>query len=259
MKIEREEQYGWIVGTLVLSIGTILAFAPDAWLTMMARAFMLQWTFAFALLALILVWQRRYMHIGLCSLACMLMSAVQLEPSGIPSDPINDVAGLRVLHMNVLQPNSDHGQIISRALASKADVISVQEVDEVWAKVLREDLAVQYPYQLIETRSNCYGIALFSKLPFQSVELIELHGSPFIEVIMDVNGRPIRLITAHATSPISYRHFQRRNAQLRELADHIAGNDITTVVIGDLNSVHWDRAHRQFRLRSGLKVVNDPD
>ncbi len=259
MKIEREEQNGWIVATLVLSIGTVLAFAPDAWLTMMARAFMLQWTFVFAFLAVILVWHRRYMNIGLCSLACTLMSAVQLEPSVMASDPFNDAAGLRVLHMNVFQPNSDHVQIIEKALASHADVISVQEVDDIWAQVLVEKLALEYPFQLIEPRSNCYGIALFSKLPFQSVELIEQHGSPFIKVVIDLNGRSIRLISAHATSPISYRHFARRNAQLRDLADHIAGQDITTVVIGDLNTVHWDRAHRQFRLRSGLKAVNDPD
>src|SRR5690606_33147682 len=113
-----------------------------------------------------------------------------------------------------------------------------------------------YPHALIVPRNDCYGIALFSKLPLEDVQVHEMVGAPFIEAVVRTPEGPVRLFAVHASSPHTYRNFRRRNAQLARLAEDIAASPVPTVVVGDLNTVHWDHAFRKFRKRSGLLPVN---
>ena len=43
---------------IVLTIAVALAFSPDAYLPMLARAFLLQWSALFVVLALLLLWRK---------------------------------------------------------------------------------------------------------------------------------------------------------------------------------------------------------
>jgi len=167
-------------------------------------------------------------------------------------------ASLRIAHLNIFQMNKRHDEVLRSALASGADVLSVQEVDETWADVLRDGLTSTYPYSRVEARNNCYGIALFSKLPFTHLNMLQLDGVPFIEAGVHTTDGPVRIISVHATSPISLDHFHRRNRLLKHLATDIGAREMPTVLVGDLNTVHWDRAYRSFRTRSGLLPVNGP-
>ncbi len=243
---------------MLLAGGTILAFAPDAWLTMMARAFMFQWAILFALLTVVMVW-RKQVAMAISSLACLIMVAVQLDHSSPAQRTSGNDHGIRLLHMNVWQPNVRYAEILQQALEEDADIISFQEVDPAWARALLGGLSEKYPYHLLEPRTDCYGIALFSKLPLEKLGTIGMHGSTFIEARLLVNGAPLRVICAHATSPISYDHFRRRNAQLRDLAELLQQDTITTIMVGDLNTVNWDGAFRRFNKRSGMHAVTDPD
>lgn len=244
---------GWSV--LPIACATALAFSPDAYLPMLARAFLMQWCLLFLLLVVLFALRRRW-WLALGSLCGALLL--------IPSDPLHrsisvhfgDAGSLRVLHMNVLQPNEAYEQAIAQALRSDADVISVQELSPQWADAFQAGLKAAYPYAHVEPRSNCYGIALFSKRPFRNVCTLEFHGAPFIEAVLDIDGRPVRLLAVHATSPITYTHFKRRNGQLDGLARRIASSDTTTVLVGDLNTVPWDDAFERFCFNSGLRPAS---
>ena len=244
-----------ILCLLLLSTATFLAFAPDAWLVMMARAFMWQWTMLFAAGAFLVLFKRTRV-IGLCAAACMLMSASQLAPIAPAENDRNDGSQLRILHMNVLQPNERHDGVIAQALSANADLIAVQEVDGAWAEALSAGLEA-YPYRVVEPRSNCYGIALFSRLPLIDAQVIELHGTPLIEASVMIGKERVGFVTAHATSPISHHHFRKRNDQLKALAARLDPRK-PTIVAGDFNSVHWDDAFERFCDRSGLRPVSRP-
>ena len=71
-----------------------------------------------------------------------------------------------IAHFNVLMINEDHGSIMTQALNSNADLISFQEVNDRWADELDSALSCKFPYSYIVSRSNNYGIAVFSKRPF---------------------------------------------------------------------------------------------
>lgn len=238
--------------TALLTLALLGAFAPDAYLPMLFRAFIVP--MAWGLLALAVMcalWRRWWLAQGALLGAAMLL--VQVPHATATSTVRTAGPALRLFHMNVLQPNTAFAEVLAVARASDADVISVQEVDPRWATALRRGLAATHPYAILEPRSNCYGIALFSKRPFESAALLEVNGSPFIEAGLVLEGRPVRLLAVHATSPISHGHFRRRNAQLNSLAEHLAPHDSTTILVGDLNTVPWDAAFGRFCGRTGLR------
>ncbi len=251
MRIEKNQYHvaGWM-----LAIATVLAFAPDTWITMMARAFLLQWTVIFVLLAILAAWKRIWPIAASATTAILLVSA-QLPQSTprVPQRP--DEGSLTVMHMNVLQPNDRHTAVIERALQSKADIITFQEVDDTWANRLEEGLRRHYPHQLIEPRSNCYGIAMFSRLPFERSRLLEVKGSPFIEATVRHQDRDLRILSVHATSPGSPDQFRRRNIQLATLSKYLREHPGPVVVIGDLNTVPWDDAFKHLISSARLKAV----
>jgi endonuclease/exonuclease/phosphatase (EEP) superfamily protein YafD len=240
------------LATLLLALATVLAFAPDAWIAMMARAFLLQWTVAFLVIALVAAW-RRFWMITLSSVVAFVLVSAQLPES--PPDIERSIDArhrLVVVHMNVLQPNQRHAAVIYQAMESDADVISFQEVDADWARVLRKELAMKYPYSMIEPRNNCYGIALFSKHSMEEAVIHVVAGSPFMEARINVGESSVRILSVHATSPGSTDHFQRRNIQLKWLKEHLNKASWPVVLIGDLNTVPWDDAFKRFH--SGTRL-----
>ena len=240
----------------VLAVSVIIAFAPDAYLPMLIRAFIVPAVTVTAVLVSWAVWRRRWWLAVAAGTGSLVMIAQLIVPSQSEdgsAEVAHEGAALRVFHMNVLQPNTSYAEAIAQALQSQADIISVQEVDPRWGGELSRGLHHRYPYSHVVPRENCYGIALFSKVPFGRVETFESAGAPFIEACFAIRGRPLRLIAVHATSPISYGHFRRRNEQLRALGERIALNDTSTIVVGDLNTVPWDQAYRRFCARAGLR------
>lgn len=251
MKHRRKMRELWLAMGL-LTVAVVAAFAPDDYLPMLFRAFLLPTAAAMACCALLAVVRKAYW----AGLAAGFSAALLLSQMGAAAAPeIRPANGsaLRVFHMNVLQPNRSFDQAIAQALQSNADVLSVQEVDPRWADALARKLGSRYPYVHLEPRSNCYGIALFSRLPFTAVRTVIMGGSPFIEALLEVDHRPVRLWAVHATSPTSYGHYRRRNEQLAELAEQVGCGDTATIVVGDLNAVPWDRAYRRFCASSGLR------
>lgn len=243
--------------TLLLAVAVALAFSPDAYLPMLARAFLLQWSALFVGLAVLLLWRKLRWTALSSALGCLLILPQYHQPVTTRDVPTGQ-GTLRIAHLNVYQMNQRHDEVLRSAIASGADVLSLQEVSDEWADALREGLAPTYPYSHVEARNNCYGIALFSKLPFADVQTSGVEGAPFIEAVVRSEHGPVRIVSVHATSPISYAHFQRRNALLKHLATTIDARAMPTVLVGDLNTVHWDRAYRNFHIRSGLQPVNGP-
>ena len=246
-----------MIAVVMLAIACVLVLAPDAYLPMLARAFMFWWAVLFALVALFAGVRKQWWW-SIASVASALLVLLQVRTPLMEPMSSGGSHGLRIAHMNVWQPNEDRVRAIAAAVATEADLISVQEVSPEWALALQSALANDYPYHHIVPRTNCYGIALFSKKPFDSVRTITVAGAPFIEAMVNVEGEVVRVLAVHATSPGSYAHFRRRNVQLNALAEWIRTGNIPTLVIGDLNTVHWDGAYERFCARSGARPINSP-
>lgn len=244
-------------GTALLTVAVFIAFAPDHYLPMMLRAFMLPGTIVLALLAMG-AWMKKARWTALCAAFGALLMGTQVRTTGRVHPAPDSSTALRVLHMNVLQPNNAYDAVIQQALESGADMLSFQEVGREWANKLALGLGARYPYHHIEARNNCYGIALFSRIPISGIRTLVIGNNPFIEAEFPWEGRPVRLLSVHATSPTSYSNYRRRNGQLEALGAYLDGNNMATIVIGDLNTVPWDRSFRKLCANTGLQPTTPP-
>lgn len=240
----------------LLALTCVLAFAPDAYLPMLARSGMRIGAWALLLSSLWCFWRRWWWGFVASTVAVVIILIHTQVPALVPMTRVGH--GLRVAHFNVLQPNRQRSEVIEAIRATNAELVSIQEVDEAWAAALIDGLGREFPFHHVVPRSDCYGIALFSRRPFQQVATLEVHGAPFIEAIVPADDQEVRFLVVHATSPTSHRHHQRRNAQLRELSDRLAGSHLPTVLVGDLNTVHWDDAFRALCVGTGSRPVVPP-
>ncbi len=242
-----------LVAALILTVATALAFAPDAFLPMLARAFLLEWVLVFILILTWAVWRRRAWTGAASAMAC-LMVLLQLDAPSAPALHQHTETSLRIAQMNLLQPNRRHAEVVRLALDSDADVISFQEVSEAWAEVLAQELGQAYPFHRVVPGDHCYGIALFSRLPLDRMEVLVLEDTPVIEAVVRSSKGAVRVFSVHANSPGSWGDHRRRNAQLKQLATIVSSDAMPTVVVGDLNTVSWDRAMWRLCVNSGLRV-----
>lgn len=239
-----------IVMGVVWSSAVFVVFSPSTWIGMMVRSFLPQWTVVFAVAGVWLA-RRRDPLPAWSLIGGALLMASQLSGS---SARVHAPIDLRVAQFNVLQTNRSHADVIASIHASDADLVSVQEVDAAWAVALCKGLADRYPVRIIEPRSNCYGIALFSRVPLKDAHVLMLAASPAIEATVGTARGDVRIFAVHASSPGSPGHFRARNRQYELLAEHIVRmREMPTVVIGDLNAAPWDRDLLHFRACTGLR------
>jgi endonuclease/exonuclease/phosphatase (EEP) superfamily protein YafD len=236
-------------GALLLAV--VVAFAPSTWITMMLRSFLPLWVLLFVGTAAWLLFRRRWRD-GFITAASSLMIAPTID-GDVPPPARRAGEALRIAHYNVLQTNHHYADVIATMLRSDADLISVQEVDPAWAEELKRGLAAAYPHQVIEPRSNCYGIALFGRVPLTDPEIVHLDASPAISVGTIIDGKPVRVLCVHTSSPGSPDHFTARNEQLDRLASVINGSRDPVLVVGDLNAVPWDKDLRRFLASTGMR------
>jgi endonuclease/exonuclease/phosphatase (EEP) superfamily protein YafD len=164
---------------------------------------------------------------------------------------------LRIGQFNVLQPNGKKEAVLATVRASGAEVLSFQEVDHAWAAVLDTALSRDLPYRVIVPRTDCYGIALFSKFPLEGAEVMDVHGAPVVHAVVRKNGFAIAVTSVHARSPLPYSAFVERNRQFRSLAYRLSRVRLPQVVVGDMNAVAWDEALVQFSIDAGGLRIHD--
>lgn len=241
----------------VLAFSSVLVLSPDAYLVMLLRAFMPWWALGLLACSMLALWRG-----GFWLSAAMLIGAVgayeECSFQSVKKQDLMQGATLHVAHMNVWQPNESYAEVVAFIRHCGADLVSLQEVSPEWAMELCSGLSDMYPFRVIEPRSDCYGIALFSKQPLQRSTVRWITGTNMIEAEVAVGGQAFHVIAAHATSPTGYIDFRSRNEQLAQVAERIRSMEGPVLLIGDLNTVHWDRAYVDLCARSGARPMNPP-
>ena len=241
---------------LALLLGTILAFAPDHFLPMLLRSFLVQWVALFAVVGMVALWKRLW-WLGTAGLVAGLLVLLHMR-APIGADRMESGSGrVRIAHLNVLQPNRDHAGVLEAARATDADILFFQEVSPEWAEALHAGLDDAYPVSIAETRTDRYGIAMYSRMPLADVRVEHLRNTPIVRATVGSGEHAFLVTSMHACSPGHHAAFAQRNAQFAELAERFADERNEHVLIGDLNTVSWDDALWAFCRRTGLRLQGD--
>jgi endonuclease/exonuclease/phosphatase (EEP) superfamily protein YafD len=172
-----------------------------------------------------------------------------------PNDHFKNQASinLKILHSNVHTSNVNYRGFVDYALSESPDLIIAQEVNRDWLKNL-ESLKSTYPYFIEKSKEDNFGIAIFSRHPFDESKILSFGESalPGIKVSFKLSGQQITLLSVHPPPPISTEYFLSRNLLLNEIAQ--IANTIKTplIMVGDLNVSLWSSNYTSLEYDSQL-------
>lgn len=161
---------------------------------------------------------------------------------------------LRLMVTNVWSSNRQHEKLLRLIREESPEVVLALEVNDAWMRALRE-LSDEYPYQQSFARADNFGIALFSKYPFEQSEILEIGDRKLPSVFGKIEfkgGTTVSIIGTHPLPPKG-RAAEFRNQQLSEVANFAANQSEHVVLCGDLNvtpwSPHWDDLLKQSNMQ----------
>ncbi len=210
--------------------------------------------FAVSVLFLILfIGLRHFLYAGALG-AAVIFNAIFVLPWYFSADLASDGVPLKLIHANVHTSNTEYSRLVEFVTRESPDIFFMQEVSPSWIDGTRE-LLEDYPYAYAEPRDGNFGIAVFSRIPFDSVTHIDSPplGYPTILASVTIGDRPLTIISSHPPPPIGRHLFDARNKQLRDIAKLANQIDGDLVLLGDFNVSLWCPRFRQLEKSTGLK------
>jgi len=207
-----------------------------------------------ALPLLILLLARRW-KLALVPAAIVVINASYIVPVFMPAtDHATSGPVYRVVSANVLASNRNSKLFMNFLSDESPDFILVMEVDDHWSDVL-EELHVDYPYSVIQSRKDNFGIALFSRLPIasQRVEYLDEADVPTIVATIQLDEQVLQVVGTHPVPPVGKTNSRLRNQHLSSLADLVVRLPGPVIVVGDLNTTCWSPHFHDLVKQSGLR------
>jgi endonuclease/exonuclease/phosphatase (EEP) superfamily protein YafD len=210
------------------------------------------------------LWQGRRVAV-ICSLLTLLLNAVLIGQlawtADISAAPLAKDFHLQVVSFNVLTSNTQTDRVLAYLRAADADVIMLMEVDAAWERAL-EPLSQSHPHHLVESRQDNFGIALFSRVPLEKLEITQLGNAevPSIEAHLKLSGHDFIILGTHPLPPIGPEYSWQRNEQLTAIAARVRASQQPTLVIGDLNATPWSHGMKLIQAGGtlGYRSVQPP-
>jgi len=201
---------------------------------------------------------RKGRKVAIISALTFLLNVVSVYPyisfSKKPlSSSLSGSSKLTFMVSNVLTSNNYYDEVIKSYKKVNPDFLVILEIDKNWDEHL-EVLEGIYPYRKRVPRRDNFGIALFSKYPFNKVEIKKLANNmpPLIMANVEVASKEISIIGVHPVPPASAAYFNERNKFFRLLSLLVHEIKEPTVVFGDLNTTMWSYSFREFIKTSSL-------
>lgn len=162
---------------------------------------------------------------------------------------------IRILTVNVLEPNRNAIELIQTINQQRPDIIIAVETDSWWEQQLT-DIEDDLPHVLRQPQNNLYGMMVYSKWPLANVEVTELvqQGIPSMHFDLQLPTRTVRMHCVHPAppSPTENDKSKQRDTELLMVAKMAAQESGPVIVTGDLNDVAWSKSTRAFLRTSQL-------
>jgi endonuclease/exonuclease/phosphatase (EEP) superfamily protein YafD len=239
---------------LVVSLATLLGLLDRVyWVFELADVFRLQYFVVLAGAALAALLLRRPRLAG----AAGLLAALNVAVLGISLIPTARAASgtpagsLRLVVANVEVGNTDFAAVERLVARTHPDVLGVTELTPAMAAHLGPALH-GYRARVVSTRTDAYGIGVYSRRPLLSARIVHLpaDGPPTVVVRVRVAGKPVSLVVTHVHTPFAGSIHVR---QLDALAKARPALGPRAAVCGDFNTPPWSGPLRDFASDAGLR------
>ncbi len=235
-------------------LGTLLGFAGRlAWWADLFSHFRVQYSVGLIVLGILLFVLRRkkwgMVCLGFCSLNLLGILPLFFSRNA-PSDKGE---ALSVMLINVNSSTGDPERVLALVQRESPDVLVLQEITSAWVKdlALLEDL---FPYREVRSRSDNFGIGLYSLHPFSESGIVSIGraGVPSVTAGLQYQNDNIHLLATHPLPPFGGAYSHERNDQLLKLPEHVDSTK-PSLLIGDLNTTPWSYTFRDLLKQTGLQ------
>ncbi len=170
-------------------------------------------------------------------------------------DATNPTFPITFYTANVRQKNDDFNSLIESIQNIAPDVVLLTETNQEW---LNEVAALKndYPHFTEMPLENSYGMALYSKFPFEKAEFKFLIDDevPSVHAILNIKNQRVAFVGLHPKPPAPWtKDDKNKDRELLAVARMTHADKLPTVVSGDLNDVCWSDITQKFKKISGLK------
>ena len=170
-------------------------------------------------------------------------------PIAPPPAPGPGAKQLRVMSYNVNFGIAGDVSSIDAIDAAKADLVFLQETNDVWEQAIVGRLGARYPHHRFDPPTDWVagGMGVLSRFPIVTIDtlLAPKSFSPFFawRVVVDTPLGRIQVFNLHLRPPMSdggswvVGYFSTRDDRLREIQHHLEAYDpkLPTLLVGDFN------------------------
>jgi endonuclease/exonuclease/phosphatase (EEP) superfamily protein YafD len=162
---------------------------------------------------------------------------------------------LKVVSVNVRTENEEVGKVLDFVRTADADAVLFMEVDDFWEEGLQPLKAI-YPNSRFESRVDNFGIALYTKLEVEKLEIRHPGEAdvPIVVATLKKDGRSFQLAGVHPVPPIGQWNSQHRNEDIKAYAALARESEGPMLLVGDLNSSPWSKGMRILTGGSDLRL-----
>lgn len=243
----------FIAGIFSVLVTLPLWFARKHWICDLFTHFRVQYSLALLCAALLLLFSARK-KFSLLFLGFMSFQLLGIVPYYFPVASSADGPLFKVVLANVNSTAGDPDQVLRYLQTTEADLVVIQEFSSRWGP-LSEALSPTYPYQIKEIREDNFGMALFSKQPLFSEEVLFFSAKdiPSLSAEIQVGDQRVFVLATHPVPPVSADYTLARNRQLEDIAFFLADTTGPVLLVGDLNTSPWSPVFKDFLKNSGLR------
>jgi len=156
--------------------------------------------------------------------------------------------------------NDEFARVTDYLRERDPDIIVISEFTPAWRSELKF-LHESHSHRLADARSDPWGLAVFSRLPFAEAELIDLAqtNSVHARFVVEVGSRPLEVFAVHFFQPTSSIRARNRNLQIEDLTDRLIESKHRRLVVGDMNLTPFSPYFSRLADRSGLQDARRVD
>ncbi len=200
----------------------------------------------FSILAL---WAKRtkIMFAGLACTAALCVFLKDASNTTLKLPEANTKARLNVAHINLSNVTLDYQGLATLLDTEDIDLVSFQELTPDWDSVLKNKLSSEFPYSKSEVRIDPYGMALYSRLPFERFSSFKCGGKPSLKSTIEKDGKEFEIISSYLTPALDQKSIEVASVQLNSIAKEIKSSQHPLIALGEYNMVYWTNEIREFR------------
>ncbi len=215
----------------------------------------------FGLLLLLVKWHRlMFISFACCGLLCLFLKRSTNTSLTYAQPKQTEI--ISVSHVNISNHDGDYKELADILRTLDSDLISIQEVTPDWDAVLKQELRDSFPYRETVASIGFNGMAVFSKIPIENVEVFYYKDIPNISgFVRPGSGEPVQFITTY-TNPVfdTEGFYQELREHFTTIINKVGKYKTSSkIAIGTYNTVAWSSEMKYFTSMLNLQNSRRPN